>query len=224
VQHGDGRSRRREPGINGRAGILYVRDNAMKLSNLLLTLCVAAAPLMAQRNEVGLTLGRVLADEKSSAVELGPGTAFQVNYGRRLAGSDAVAVYGEVHFLASPQRKVETSIPAAGRDVASLYVTPGVRVKFAPDRRLSPWGAIGGGYGLYEHSDLTVGGAANPAARLLHRGVFMFGGGLDAKVFRWFDLRFEARDFYSGRADLNVPLGGGGQHNVVVGGGFVLKF
>jgi hypothetical protein len=198
----------------------------MRFLRLLPILCVAA-PMSAQRHEIGLTLGRILPDSKTSPagpVELGAGTAFQLNYGYRFAGSDAVAVYGEVHFLASPQRKVKTNIAGAGRDVASLYVTPGVRVKFAPDRRLSPWGSIGGGYGLYEHSELTVGGAANPAARLLHRGAWMFGGGLDAKVFRWLDLRFEARDFYSGRPDLNVPVSSGGQHNVVVGGGFVLKF
>src|SRR5690242_11383916 len=99
----------------------------MRISRLLLIIGLAAASLYAQRNEVGLTLGRVLPDEKSSSVELGSGTAFQVNYARRMARSDAVAVYGELHFLASPQRKVETNLATAGRDVASLYVTPGVR-------------------------------------------------------------------------------------------------
>jgi len=42
---------------------------------------------------------------------------------------------------------------------------------------------------VYEQSLLTLGGAPNPASRLVHRGAFDFGGGVDTKLWRWIGLR-----------------------------------
>jgi hypothetical protein len=98
-----------------------------------------------------------------------------------------------------------------------------VRLKFAPRARLSPYLVAGGGYALYEQSFQQIGGQLNPAPRFTHRGVFDFGGGLDVRVWRFFSLRSEIRDFYSGSPSFNVPVPGG-QHNVVAGGGFTLRF
>ena len=64
---------------------------------------------------------------------------------------------------------------------ASLYVAPGFRVKFFQGARLSPWGALGGGYGLYEEADRLSNGQVT-SNRLLSRGVFDFGGGLDHRL------------------------------------------
>ncbi|MBY0508359.1 MAG: porin family protein [Bryobacteraceae bacterium] len=181
-----------------------------------------ALPLMAQRQELGLLLGGVTSGTQD-AVKLSGGTAFQANYGYRLANlGTAAALFGEVHFLANPQRTVQ-AIPTATRDVASLYVTPGVRVKFLPTSRVSPYGAIGGGWGVYEHSVSLLNGQPNPAPRTVNRGVFSYGGGVDVTVNRWFGLRGEARDFYTGSPVFNVP-NLRRRHNVVVSGGFVLRF
>ena len=51
-----------------------------------------------------------------------------------------------------------------------------------------------------------------------------FGGGVGTRLWRWIGLRFEIRDFYTGSPAYNLPNLGGGQHNVVAGGGFVLKW
>ena len=51
----------------------------------------------------------------------------------------------------------------------------------------------------------------------------MFGGGTDVPVWRWLAVRLEARDFYSGNPSFNTPVVGGGQHNVVLGGGLVIS-
>ena len=130
---------------------------------------------------------------------------------------------GEVHFLANPQRTV-TSLPTATRDVASLFLTPGIRVKFLPDARISPYATIGGGLGVYEHSTTLINGRPNPAPRIVNRGTFTFGGGVDFKVKSWLALRGEVRDFYSGIPVYNVPSVSGRQHNIVVSGGFVIRF
>lgn len=150
--------------------------------------------------------------------------ALQANYGYRFLGGGLAALYGEIHFLANPQRLVESGGPTATRDVASLYVTPGIRVKFVPRSPIAPYFAVGGGYALYEQSLLRGDGRPNDAPRTINRGAFDFGGGVDVKFWRWLGLRAEIRDFYTGVPAYNLRGITGGQHNVVAGGGFVIKW
>jgi len=192
---------------------------------LVVFLCL---PLMglAQRNEVGLTLGGILPLDRGitpNTVRLSSGTALQANYGRKLIGG-RTAVYGEIHFLGNPQRVVGSVNPTATRDVATLYVTPGVRVKMGDGMRISPYVALGAGYARFEQSFFRIDGRPNAAPRELNRGTVDFGGGADIKLWRWIGWRGEIRDFYSGSPAYNVPAIAGGEHNVVAGGGFVLKW
>src|SRR5262249_7859925 len=159
---------------------------------LLLILFLVSQTAFAQKHEIGLTLGGLFPQDRGTApnaVRLGSGTALQANYGYRFFGWQAAALYGEVHFLANPLRDIASGNRAASRDVATIYVTPGIRVKFASARTLSPYAVVGGGYAVYEQSLLTIGGAPNPASRLVHRGAFGFGGGVDSKLWRWIGLR-----------------------------------
>jgi opacity protein-like surface antigen len=178
--------------------------------------------LAAQQHEFGFLLGGLLANARGT-VRLTSGTAYQFNYGYRLAGGDKpVALYGEVHFLANPQRIVGSGVVTATRDVATIYLTPGLRLKFFPSRRVSPYATAGAGWALYEQSRNQLNGEPNPAPRTVNKGTFMYGAGVDFNVVRHFALRGEIRDFYSGNPALNIPGLRGGQHNVVVSGGFVL--
>src|SRR6266567_1426282 len=85
----------------------------------------------AARNELAFGLGGIPALSRSNTplLEPGSGLAFQVNYGRRFFNGNTVALYGEINFLASPLRDVSTSVTTATHDFASLYLTPGIRVK-----------------------------------------------------------------------------------------------
>jgi hypothetical protein len=195
-----------------------------KLFSSILLLSTATA--FAQQHEVGLTLGGLFSQNRgipSNQVMLSAGTALQANYGYRFLGNHVAALYGEVHFLANPQRTVTSINQASTRDVATLYVTPGIRVKFAPRKALSPYVAVGGGFGDYEQSRMRLDGQPNGAPRQLARGVFDFGGGLDVRFLKFIGLRAEIRDFYTGSPAYNSGIRGG-QHNVVAGGGIVLKF
>lgn len=192
--------------------------------------CIAAFALFstgyAQQHEVGLTLGGVVSSQRSASstkLDLGAGTGLQANYGYRVHDHGTWALFGELHFLASPLREVASADRAATRDFASLYVTPGIRVKFAPRSRVAPYGAIGGGWALYEQSTNTLAGGANPAPRFAHRGALQFGGGVDIRLWRFVGFRGDVRDFYTGAPIYNIG-GGGGQHNVAVSGGIVLQF
>jgi hypothetical protein len=194
------------------------------MSKLLITSILLLPALTAQKHELGLTLGGLLKQDLGSTPRFSGGTALQANYGYRLMGGDLAALYGEVHFLANPQRMVDAGGPLATRDVASAYVTPGIRVKFLPKSPIAPYFAIGGGLALYEHSLLRGDGRPNNAPRTIRRGAFDFGGGVDVKFWRWIGLRGEIRDFYTGRPTFNLPGLSSGQNNVVVGGGLVLKW
>ncbi len=201
--------------------------NAITLLLVLLSCRLAAAQENAPRHEIGLTLGGLFSAARTSSsarLDLGSGIALQANYGYRLAGNETAAVYGEVHFLANPLRDVSSANLGLTRDVATIFLTPGVRVKFVPNHRVAPYVAIGGGWAVYEQSTTTLNGSPNPASRLVNHAVFDYGGGADFKFWRFVGLRAEIRDFYAGGPSYNTNAIRGGQHNVVAGGGLVLKF
>ena len=180
----------------------------------------------AAKNELAFGLGGLPSFSRSDSPSLnaGPGVGFEVNYGRRFLERDKFALYGEVNFLASPLRDVSSSVNSATDNFASIYVTPGVRLKLFPKRRIAPYFAIGGGYADYEQSTTEINGQPNTASRELSRGVFDFGAGVDFHLWRWVALRGEARDFYTGSPNYNVPAISGGQNNLVASGAIVLRW
>ena len=155
---------------------------------------------------------------------MGSGTALQANYGYRLVERSNYALYGEVHFLANLQRKVSSQDQTLTRDVATIFVTPGLRLKLFPRKVVAPYFAVGAGYAAFEQSTATLDAKPNSASRELSRGVLAFGGGVDVRFWRFIGLRAEVRDFYSGSPAYNSAAFRGGQHNVVAGGGLVLRF
>ncbi len=190
-------------------------------------LAVALADEIPARHEIGLTLGGLLSTSRSAnttRLDLDSGAALQANYGFRFWSNHTAALYGEVHFLANPLRDVHSSTQSLTANVATLVVTPGIRLKFLPNSRIAPYLAVGGGWADYAQSKETLAGLPNPASRTTNHGVLDYGGGLDFKFWRFVGLRTEVRDFYAGAPSYNTNLIRGGQHNVVAGGGLVLKF
>ena len=200
--------------------------------NLLILVASALMPAMAAEQEIAFTLGRISGSDRSLSsiagnaanLKFAAGTALQANYARRFLSLPFADLFGEVHFLASPQERIASGIGAVTRDVATLYVTPGVRLKFLPGRKLSPWVAGGAGYSLYEQSTVTISGAANTAPRHTSGIAVQFGGGVDLKILPHLALRAEIREFYSGSPAFNLPVTGTGQLHTVAGGGIVLRF
>ena len=211
---------------------MTARCDIRSMKKLINTVCIAALaalPGIAQEhaplNELAFQLGGIasLTRTDSPRLSLGAGLALETNYARRVAEFRNYAIYGEVHFLASPLRNVTSDVAAATRDVASLYVTPGVRLKFAPLAAISPYLAVGGGLAWYEQSTAELSGQANTAPRELLRGAVDFGAGADFRVRRWLALRAEIRDFYTGAPAYNIASSGG-QHNIVAGAAFTIRW
>ena len=67
----------------------------------------------------------------------------EANYGYRFLHANIAALYGELEFVALPNRSVTTATAIVPKNYASLYIAPGLRLKFAPAARISPWVAAG---------------------------------------------------------------------------------
>ncbi len=143
-------------------------------------LCLAQENNAVPKNELAFGLGGIpsLSRSGSPNLDAGSGVAFQVNYGRRFLSGNKWALYGEINFDASPLREISSSVNTATHDFASLYITPGIRVKFRPASRSSPYAVVGGRYADYEQSLTRLDGSPNQAPRELSRGVFDFGAGV----------------------------------------------
>ncbi|MBI2681764.1 MAG: hypothetical protein HYX26_00840 [Acidobacteriales bacterium] len=189
-----------------------------------------------KKNELGLTIGAEIVpsvEANGTRLDFSSSVVFGVDYARRLKAGKNIALYLEVPFVAAPSHSVTAGttilppLPATPTSLATLFVTPGLRVKFARKSAFSPWVSFGGGYGLYEGSERLSNGAVNPD-RFSSVGTLQWGGGVDIKtplkILFPITLRGEVRDFYT-LDSLNFNTGRGtGQHNVFVGGGIVLKF
>lgn len=186
-----------------------------------------AGEIETPRNELAFQLGGFAPLSRGVAqehVDLGSGIALQVDYGHLVAGGARAALSYEIHFLANPLRTVTSAPQFATRDVATLFITPGLRLKFRATAHVSPYISLGGGLGWFEQSTKELDGSPNPASRELFRGAFDFGGGVDVPVWRFVALRGEARDFFTGSPNYNIASIRGSQNNVVVGAGFVIRW
>ncbi len=190
-------------------------------------LILGATRAHAQKHEIGLTLGGVFSTDRTTpggiALRQQSGTAWQANYAYRILDVKLAALSIGVHFLANPQRNIGSNSSTVPANLASLYVTPDIVLKFLPGAKIEPWVTVGGGYAQYESSDALLNGSPNPGKIRVHRGALDYGGGVDVPVWSFLALRGEVRDFYTGSPSVNLTLRGG-QHNVVAGGGFVLRF
>lgn len=155
----------------------------------------------------------------------GKGLSLELNYAHKLKSMELFSFAVEVPVLFNFKEQVHFSVNQVPRDYKSIFVTPALRVNFAPQIALSPWVSVGGGYGHFSYnSSLEFQNFPNPGPAGSNTGIFQIGGGLDVRAFRWAKLRAEVRDFYSGVPELNVTLDKSRQHNLFVGGGFVFLF
>ena len=192
----------------------------------LVAICTFVSQGAAQKNELSGSLGRTfIADQGIQGapsydpnLRFGEGLTFEVNYARRLMGTDVWALALEVPFIVNPDEDAHTYTQAF-LSYRSYFVTPAARLNFFPETAVSPWVSFGGGFGYFGGYS---GGNTSKSGNTT--GVMQAGVGLDVKLFHHLNLRGEARDFWSGVPDLNVNTGKNRQHNIFVGGGVVWHF
>jgi opacity protein-like surface antigen len=201
---------------------------------LAVVLCVSTAAL-AQKADVSFVAGGSFVSDTDGAFLLPPppGTTIpKLQYdhhlflegtlGVSMLNAHVAALYIELPVAGIPSQKLTLSTaPSAVIDhLSTVFVTPALRVKILPGSPISPWASIGGGWAHY--SAKTSGTSESKAA-------LQYGGGLDFKTgLPVLGFRAEVRDFVTGDPNVNVinlaNTSGLHHHNVLVGGGIVLRF
>ena len=144
----------------------------------------------------------------------------------RLANFKLASLHLEVPIAGVPSSGVRFSGSGANTNatsdkVSTVFVTPSLRVKLAPGFPISPFASIGGGWARYNINGNTS-----------NKGALQFGGGVDIKTgIPLLGFRAEVRDFVSDQpfaffTSLTNPQPSidGRRHNVLAGGGIVLRF
>jgi len=192
----------------------------------------ASAAAQDEKNEFTGILGRVIISDQgiigasypNPFVRSGKGLSFEVNYARRLLGSQVYAVSGEVPAVFNLDEDLNSGSDVVPVDYKQIFVTPSVRLNLFPETAVSPWVSIGGGFGHFSENKNLIYGGTNPGTSTTS-GVLQAGLGLDVRVWHSFSIRGQFRDFWS--ATPNLPLADTGktrQHNFFVGGGVVWHF
>jgi len=207
---------------------------ALALS-LLAVYTISAQPTQSsddEKQEFAVTVGALSGpnpDATGGPLALGSGVAFQANYARKFDDTKKwAALYWEVNALANPFRHLSGLPVTATSQIRSFYITPGVRLQFAQQERITPWVDAGAGYGFYDSSNNSIGGGPTGGGVKATSGTkntyaVDFGGGVDIVASKRYVIRGDVRGFYTGDPNFGAATTGG-QFNFVIGGGIVWKF
>ena len=206
----------------------------MKLRILLLlgVLSASASMAAAQKNDLGLLIGGNIVGNQSinspgfqgTSVSVNTAVTYEAAYARRFFNAGIAGLYIEVPVVGTPSADVSSADPNATSKLASLFVTPGIKLKLFPGSGFSPWASVGGGLARFDEGRQLQNGIDNPGPRNTNTSAVQFGGGLDLRVLPFIGVRGEIRDFYTGSPQYNVSTSSDRQHNLLVAGGFVLNF
>jgi hypothetical protein len=183
---------------------------------VLMLVSVCAVPAFAQRNELGVLGGAQISFNPNSNV--GTGVVVHGSYARRLAHVPTIALYAELPVTAA--FKINSELPGniAQRDYASLFIAPGIKVKFLPEGTASPFLTVGYGWARFrQEQDGTT------PDIITSTNVAQFGFGTDFKIAPYLGFRTEVRDYFSGPLQFNGSFIDR-QHNITAMAGLTLRW
>lgn len=202
----------------------------MKRFSILVLLCISTAAL-AQKADAAFVVGGSFVSDTSGTVTLGGVLPTPTNiktdhhfflegeFGVRLLNAHVAALYVELPVAGIPSTTITETISGTPLDhLSSIFITPGVRVKILPASPISPWASIGGGWAHYSLKDSGL---------TQNKPALSYGGGLDFKTgLPLLAFRAEVRDFLTGNPNFDPAFFSttGKHHNILAGGGIVLRF
>ena len=164
---------------------------------LVIAVSILSTTMHAQSNELAVTIGGYfpINDPLSASAAF----AFGGSFAHRIASIPLASVYVEVPVFTTFNSTTSVFQAVTGRPrYSALFVTPGLKLKFAPEFPISPYILAGGGVAHF--STHTFASSSNNSA------TFEVGGGLDLKIAPFLSARADIRDFYSGNPDLTINL------------------
>ncbi len=203
----------------------------MKRFFILMAIACVSTMAVAQKADIGVTVGGSFVSDTQGAFLLPPPTNVTLHTDHhifiegtlafRLLDAKVASLHVELPIAAIPSQNITfTTVPSAViGNLSTTFITPAVRLKFVPASPIAPWVSFGGGWARYS---LDSGGTNNKAA-------LQYGGGIDFKTgLPVLGFRAEVRDFVTGDPSLNVislaNTSGFHHHNVLAGGGIILRF
>jgi hypothetical protein len=195
------------------------------LALALVAVCTVSA--QPSSSEFAVTIGALSGNNPNTPLGLlmlGSSPAFGANYARKFSDKPKWAsLYWEINALASPFRHLTGEPASATSDVRSFFVTPGVRMQFASQERITPWIDGGAGYAFYDSSGTDIAGVATRSSANTNTYAVEFGGGVDIVASKTYVIRGAVQGFYTGDPNYGVAATGG-QFNFVISGGIVWRF
>ena len=207
----------------------------MKRFSILIALLCASSFAIAQKADAAFVVGgSFVSDTKetflapsltlSDTVKADHHLFLEGELGVRLLNAHVASLSLEVPIAGMTSQKLTlASTPGTVTDnLSTIFITPGFRLKLLPISPISPWVSVGGGWARY--SLKTVGTTQN-------KGAIQYGGGLDFKTgLPLLGFRAEVRDFVTGDPNFGIASVVAGNnsglhhHNILAGGGIVLRF
>src|SRR5438045_61371 len=152
-----------------------------RLVAAVLLILVSTATLAAaqSKNELGLLLGATLVPDhnlqpnifSATNIKFTKGTSYQATYARKLIGAGIAGLQFEIPFIGVPNSDIRSTNPQVPTALASLFITPALRLKLLPDAGISPWVSLGGGLARFDEGRTLQDGSPNPGARGTNKGV-----------------------------------------------------
>jgi opacity protein-like surface antigen len=189
--------------------------NVKSICLLALFAVVLTAPSFAQSNELALTIGGYF--PINSPVDAS--TAFSIggSFAHRVISLPLLSAYVEVPVFATFDSTANAVSAINGKPkYSTLFVTPGLKLKLAPEFPISPYLVAGGGFVHFSKSNVIT-------EQSTYSGTFDVGGGLDFKIAPFFSARGEVRDFYSGSPNVTTNFNNR-EHQLITSLGLVFRF
>lgn len=190
----------------------------MQVRRMVLGLCVlltVTGLATAQKLELAVTAGGYVPAGVQTDIHTAAIVEGSLAY--RIFHVPLAAVYVEVPVA----RTFDVGINALQGDYTATFVTPGLKLKLAPEFIASPYFVAGVGVAHFSAQGILSG---SPVDQSSTSAAVDFGGGVDLKVFPFVSLRGEIRNVNSGGLGFAVPFISGRQNNILATGGVVLRF
>ena len=207
----------------------------MKRFSILIALLCASSFAMAQKADAAFVVGgSFVSDTKETfltpsltltdTVKTDHHLFLEGELGVRLLNAHVASLSVELPVAGITSQKLTlASTPGTVVDnLSTIFITPGFRLKLLPVSPISPWVSVGGGWAHY---------SLKTASSTENKGAIEYGGGLDFKTgLPLLGFRAEVRDFVTGDPNFGVSSviagnnSGLHHHNILAGGGIVLRF
>jgi hypothetical protein len=148
------------------------------------------------------------------------GYSMATGVGYQFSRESAVGLWIEFIPFVSANPAAQTATIPGSISPSLLMIVPSLRVMVPVQSRISVYGAVGAGWGTFNNPTLTSDNPPKLTTNNVTDFVASFGGGVDVRLIPMLSLRFDTRDYVTGRNLSGVP----GRNHILPMFGFAFHF